>query len=256
LRVLLINGSPRKKNTYDILKKMELLLRNKQYETELISISDYNVEKCTGCYMCMLKGYENCPYQNDDVKVIDKKIKDSDGVIIGSPVFALSVSGLLKNFMDRIIYNAHRPEMYNKPLLLISTTAGMGTGNVIRQLKWFEIIGMKVIRSKGFIVYPYGRVIQKLENKIDKDCLKLVQSLEQAMTKNRNTKASLVQVIQFYGLKLNSELGKSVYVADYAYYKERQYFVEVKISPLKRMIGRLLYFVGSIYLKKTVIIEE
>jgi multimeric flavodoxin WrbA len=256
LKVLLINGSPRKQNTYNILSQIEVLLRNDKFETELINISDFKIEKCTGCYMCMLKGYESCPYKNDDVKVIDEKIKESDGVVIGSPVFALSVSGLLKNFMDRIIYNTHRPEMYNKPLLLISTTAGMGTGNVIRQLKWFEIMGMKTVGSKGFVVYPYGKVIQKIENKLKMDCLKLVQNLENAMTKKKKPKASLLKVIQFYGLKLNSELGKSVYVADYKYYKERQYFIKMKINPIKKMIGKLVYSIGYRYLKKTVTIEE
>lgn len=40
----------------------------------------------------------------DDMQILAQKLLEADGIIIGSPVYHTTVSGLLKNFMDRSRY--------------------------------------------------------------------------------------------------------------------------------------------------------
>lgn len=54
-KILLINSSNRKKNTYNLLLSIENILKDKGYETELIALHDYKISFCKGCEVCILK---------------------------------------------------------------------------------------------------------------------------------------------------------------------------------------------------------
>jgi len=255
VKILLVNGSPRKKNTFNILKTIQEDFNLKQYETEIITLSDYVIKSCVGCYKCVLDGKEKCPLK-DDVDNIWRKFLEADGIVLSAPVYALGVPGTFKNFIDRVAYNAHRPLMYNKPTIIVSTTAGMGTEKVIEQLKWFEISGLKIIGAKGFMIYPIGEATPKIADSNAKSLKMLIKKLEHEMAKEKEKKPTLLQIIQFYGLKLNCNFGKDVYKADYEYFQHKQYHKEIKINPVKELFGKILYKIGTAALRSSVNLEK
>ena len=55
-KILLINASNRKKNTYNLLLSIERILKEKGLQTEIINLSDYKIDFCKGCEVCVLKG--------------------------------------------------------------------------------------------------------------------------------------------------------------------------------------------------------
>ena len=55
-------------------------------------LSDYNLEICKGCKLCLDQGEEFCPLKDDRDQLI-QKIIDSDGVIFASPNYSFQVSG-------------------------------------------------------------------------------------------------------------------------------------------------------------------
>jgi multimeric flavodoxin WrbA len=252
MKVLLINGSPRKGNTFNALQKFEAGLIDERIDTELVSIRDYKIEECVGCFKCVTGGKNLCPFYADDADKLWWKIAGADGVVLAAPVFALGVPGIFKNFMDRIAYNAHRPEFYNKPAVLLSTTAGMGTENVFKQLQWFEIAGLRVVSKVGLMVYPVGEdsgpTALKKNRLIEKSVLKLIAGL----TSEKVIKPKLIQVIQFYGLKLNCAFGKDIYTADFEYFTDRDFFTDVRVNPIKRMFGKMVYAIGTAALKSAI----
>lgn len=252
MKVVLLNGSPRKGNSLEILLKVEKYLHEKQIDTEIINLNDFNIKYCIGCYKCVLVGQEKCSLK-DDLPQIWKKIIDADGVVLASPVYTLSVPGILKNFMDRVGYAAHRPEMYNKPALILSTTSGIGTRIVIMQLKWFELVGLNIVASKGFLVFPTGKDRSKVAAKKDKDIEKLVAKLESKLNTKKLQKPSLIQVISFNVFKLKSTFGKDAYRADYEYYKDKTYHINIKINPIKKLFGKIVFKLGMIALSKSII---
>nr|WP_242649500.1 NAD(P)H-dependent oxidoreductase [Clostridium kluyveri] len=102
-------------------------------------------------------------------------MKISDGIIIASPVYTLAESGQIKVFLDHFgcIFMSHRPvkEMFSKAAFVISTTAGIGTKNVIkiiqRNLKYW---GIRKIYKCGLTLRAkdWGDMLFKKQNKYKK----------------------------------------------------------------------------------------
>lgn len=108
IKILGISGSPRKANT-DTAVQIALEAAKElspDIETELISLAGKKINPCEGCYQCygFNKGatWENiCYIHKDDVSEIYKKMVDADGIIIGSPSYALDISAKLKALFER-----------------------------------------------------------------------------------------------------------------------------------------------------------
>lgn len=122
MNYLIINGSPRKKNTWAIIEQVKSNLNG---NFEEIHLSEENIPLCKGCYNCIMNGEKYCPHHKQ-VKHITDKMNECDGVIIASPVYAMNVTALLKNLIDHTAYLYHRPEFSTKKALVVVSTAGVG----------------------------------------------------------------------------------------------------------------------------------
>ncbi len=122
MKYLIINGSPRKKNTYEVIKQAA---SNLEGDFEEIHLIEKQIPICVGCMNCIMIGEDRCPHC-DKVQPIVEKIKECDALIIASPVYAMNVSALLKNFIDHTAYFYHRPRFFTKKALVVVTTAGAG----------------------------------------------------------------------------------------------------------------------------------
>ena len=68
--------------------------------TELVNISDFDIQHCTGCDSCVRK--KPCPQSaNDDMPKLEEILQKADGLIIAAPSYFTSVPGVLKDFIDR-----------------------------------------------------------------------------------------------------------------------------------------------------------
>lgn len=99
MKVIGICGSPREKsNTKTYIDYTLKELKNMGFETELITLRDKKIEECTGCYGCVKA--KHCIIE-DDFQEIFQKMLDSDGILIGSPVYNSSITAKLKGLLDR-----------------------------------------------------------------------------------------------------------------------------------------------------------
>ncbi len=108
IKVLGISGSPRKGSNTDTLVKMALSAAKEigGVSTEFISLSELEINPCSGCYSCygFKKGatWEKfCYTHDDDAAFVYEKIRDCDGLIVGTPVYSYSITGKLKALMER-----------------------------------------------------------------------------------------------------------------------------------------------------------
>lgn len=122
MKYLIINGSPRRKNTWSIVNQVKSNLKGNFDE---IHLSESEIGLCKGCYNCMMNGEMYCPHSSEIKEIIDK-IDECDGLIITSPVYAMNVTALLKNFIDHTAYLYHRPQFFTKKALVVVSTAGAG----------------------------------------------------------------------------------------------------------------------------------
>jgi multimeric flavodoxin WrbA len=99
VKALAIVGSPRKANTYRLIKTIAELLSKRNIETEAIFLGDINIQNCKGCNN-YCSANKTCLIQ-DDMQSLYSKLKEADVIIIGTPTYFWNVSGSLKTFIDR-----------------------------------------------------------------------------------------------------------------------------------------------------------
>lgn len=107
LKVVGIVGSPRENGNTEFMVKTALdEVSRHGIETEMITLHDKKINYCTGCDAC--KSTNKCVI-NDDMQELTIKIKDADGIIMSSPVYFGDMTGLAKNFIDRLrpLRNVH-----------------------------------------------------------------------------------------------------------------------------------------------------
>ena len=107
MKVIGINGSPRKKwNTATLVNKALEGAASQGAETEVINLYDLNYKGCISCFACKLKegkSYGHCAV-NDDLKPVFKKIEEADAIIFGSPIYLSNVTGEMRSFLERLIF--------------------------------------------------------------------------------------------------------------------------------------------------------
>ncbi|KOF56536.1 MULTISPECIES: flavodoxin family protein [Clostridium] len=107
MKVIAINGSPRKnKNTATLLTNVLDGASSCGAETELIHLYDKNYKGCVSCFACKLKNgksYGKCALK-DDLTPIFEKVSNADAIILGSPIYLHSVTGAMRSFLERLIF--------------------------------------------------------------------------------------------------------------------------------------------------------
>ena len=101
MKVIAFNGSPRKKgNTYTAMRIVMDVLEREGIETEIIQVGSQKVNGCIACQKCSENRNEKCVIATDKVNEWIQKMKEADGIILGSPTYFAGVNGTMKSFLD------------------------------------------------------------------------------------------------------------------------------------------------------------
>jgi len=107
MKVIGINGSPRKKHNTAILLDHALEgAKSKGAETEVFHLYDYDYKGCVSCFACKVKDCKHpgiCLYK-DDLTPILEKVMAADAIILGSPIYFHAVTGMMRSFMERLMF--------------------------------------------------------------------------------------------------------------------------------------------------------
>ncbi|ABB13827.1 flavodoxin family protein [Carboxydothermus hydrogenoformans] len=106
MKVVAFNGSPRANgNTYQALKLVLAELEKEGIEGEIIQVGDKVIRGCLACGKCVRNKNERCAI-DDEVNDWIQKMKEADGIILGSPVHYSGITATMKAFLDRAFYVA------------------------------------------------------------------------------------------------------------------------------------------------------
>lgn len=108
--------------------------KNEELVTEEVSLCDLTIVACKGCRNCFRFSEEKCPLK-DDVLPLMEKIKDADAIVLASPVYVEDVNGIMKNWIDRMAFNSHRPFLSGKPCLILTTSGSGSSKHSLRTMK-------------------------------------------------------------------------------------------------------------------------
>ncbi|MGC2871783.1 flavodoxin family protein [Ihubacter sp. mB4P-1] len=146
MKVLMINGSPRKNsNTGIALAEMERIFVEEKIETEILQIGGQEIRGCIACGSCAEKG---CCIFDDMVNEVAVKFAEADGLVIGSPVYYASANGTLVSFLNRLFYSTP----FDKTMKVGAAVAAARRGGLSATFdelnKYFTISGMPVASSQ------------------------------------------------------------------------------------------------------------
>lgn len=149
MRVLLINGSPRKNGeTFQAMTTVEKALQKNEIDTEWFWIGTEPVRGCIHCDSC--ESSSRCAFADDSCNELIDKILAADGVIIGSPVYFAGPSGALCALLDRVFYAASNFGYLfaGKPAAAVTTCWRAGATAALDRLnKYFTFSEMPVVSS-------------------------------------------------------------------------------------------------------------
>jgi multimeric flavodoxin WrbA len=164
MKILALIGSYRKKgNTARIVQMIEARMRvlaaqqPALLEFETLYLGDLDIRPCRGCRACFDRGEDACPLK-DDISLIRTKMETADGLLLASPVYVDDVSGLVKNWMDRLAYLCHRPGLGGKCAYPLVTVGNSGTGHSLRTmntalLTWgYHLVGQAGLKMGALAV--------------------------------------------------------------------------------------------------------
>jgi len=146
LKVLLLNGSPRiEGNTYISLCEVKKTLEKNGIDAEIIQVGNQNIRGCTACGSCAKIG--KCVF-DDKVNEVANKLKDADGLVVGSPVYYASANGTLVSFLDRLFFSAKFDKTMKVGASIAVARRGGTTATFDQLNKYFTITGMPIASSQ------------------------------------------------------------------------------------------------------------
>ena len=105
MKVIAVNGSPNKEgNTYHALSMIGEEIKAIGIEFEILHIGHKMIHGCTACRKCAANKDERCNIKTDELNQWIQKLKNADGIIIGSPVYYSGIAGTIKSFLDRLFF--------------------------------------------------------------------------------------------------------------------------------------------------------
>lgn len=120
-QITILIGSMRKDGNTDLLAQAFAEGVKKTNHVEWIYVGDYKVNPCTGCNACFTSEGNQC-VQKDDMALIYEKLKNTDVLVVASPVYFYGISASLKAIIDRL-HTPMRNEFKIKKLILLSVGA-------------------------------------------------------------------------------------------------------------------------------------
>lgn len=120
MKALIVSSSMRANSNSELLaSQVALGLRQGGLEVEILSLKKKDIKFCIGCLSCQKT--MKCVLKDDMAEMIDK-VKESDIIILATPIYYYEMSGQLKTFLDRL--NPIFPQEYKfREFYLLATAA-------------------------------------------------------------------------------------------------------------------------------------
>ena len=240
MKIVLVNGSIKKGTTYEVLQLIEKTLTELgDYEFEYIHMSDTDLNYCKSCFQCFIKDESKC-FQYNKSYVFKTQLLEADGIIFSSPVYAMNISGAMKNFIDSITYLFHRPEFQTKKGMAVSTTMGSSAKTSAKYLK-SVLKAFGVNDCSTLAITQFGQSIETSE-KLQKQIIKSATHYHKMLNKPAKS-PSFKDVLWFNMWKATTQITKE---RDYEHWQSQgwyksSYYFDIKINPIKKLVGFIAY---------------
>ena len=185
IKILLVNGSPKRSgNTSICLSEIANILQAEGIQTHTIHIGVKAIQGCTACNACGQS--DECAFTDPTYLEIRQHLAESDGIIVGSPVYFSGPTGSLCALLDRVFYTSGAL-LHNKAAAAVTVCRRSGgTATLDRLNKYFAFARMQIIGSQYWNI-AHGAAPGEVRE--DKEGLQIMRTLARNMAWNiRNTR--------------------------------------------------------------------
>lgn len=120
-KVLFISASPRKGGNSDTLcEQFKMGAEEAGNQVEKLRLAELKIDYCSACYACKKLG--TCVKQ-DDMEQVIAKMRESDVIVLATPVYFYTMCAQMKTMIDRTLGGAQKSGLENKEFYLIVTAA-------------------------------------------------------------------------------------------------------------------------------------
>ncbi|MCQ2287696.1 MAG: flavodoxin family protein [Muribaculaceae bacterium] len=159
MKVLLINGSPRKEgNTSTALAQVAEQLAKQGIESETMWVGNKPLRGCIACNKCKENADNRCVFGDEDMtNEVIAKMAQCDAIVLGSPVYWGQPSGQLLCLQQRMLY-AGGAHFQGKPAAAVCICRRGGATAAFQTLQMpFQMCNMPLVGSQYWNI-AYGRV--------------------------------------------------------------------------------------------------
>ena len=192
MRVTIINGSPALSgSTAKCVRYLETLFKEDDVETVVLKLPN-DIKHCVNCRKCKER---NEPCLSDGyIRFVSEIIENSDGLIIGSPVYYYSITSQLQAFITRLCYS--RPHILEHKLCsFFSVSRRTGNTNCFDQMMKVFQMHNAIMVGGNYVNEIYGDNPEELQ--YDKEGMLSLKMIE----KNFLAIMSLIKETKFYDEK-------------------------------------------------------
>jgi len=175
MKILAINGSPRRGKTTSFALKQALDAAREvrgDIQTDLIELGGLDIRHCVGCNRC--REPLTCSQDDDFIRLLPK-LTDPEvaGVIVGTPVYMGTMTGLCKNFLDRAIMLRRNKFAWQDVVggvLAVGQSRNGGQELTIQAVQAALLVQNMIVVSDGPPFSHYGAtLVSGVEGGIEKD---------------------------------------------------------------------------------------
>jgi multimeric flavodoxin WrbA len=182
LKVVAFNGSARKDgNTAILIRRVLKVLEEKGIETELVQLSGKQVRGCNACRTCYTTKNERCVIENDKINEYVQKMKEANGIILGSPTYFSMMTPEMKALIDRTGYVARaNGHMFKRKvgaaIVAVRRAGGIPTFDAINH---FFLINQMIV--PGSTYWNIGIGNKKGDAEADEEAMRTMEDLGKNM---------------------------------------------------------------------------
>jgi multimeric flavodoxin WrbA len=158
MKVLLISGSPKANgNTAQLLQECAKVIQEAGVETEIVSFAGMKIEACIACMKCSKTG--ECGL-DDGLNEIIGKVKQAEGLIVGTPVYFGTARGDVMCALQRIGYVSRNNGMFltGKVGGPIAVARRGGQTLTLQEMLMFFLINDMIVPGSSYWNMVFGRM--------------------------------------------------------------------------------------------------
>ena len=160
MKVVAFNGSARKDgNTAILIKTVFKELEQAGIKTELIQLAGKPVHGCIACRKCFTAKNFRCAQAGDIVNDCIAKMKEADGIILGSPTYFSNITPEIKALIDRsgFVARANEKMLARKVGAAVVAVRRTGAIHAFNSLNLFFLITQMIIPGSSYWNIGFGR---------------------------------------------------------------------------------------------------